>query len=964
MNQLEILLKLKNETQAGFAQLEKSVESVKKQTESLTTAQGSATAAGLKFGAAAGIAAAAFQQYLPVLQKVGSAFLDMSKEFAAAGGALTDLKKQTGVGVVEMQQLQFAAKQTGVDVGGLTQSVVLMERSVAKSPEKFKALGLELKDLKNASPVEMLSMMSSGFKSITDENERTRIAMDIFGRSGSNMLKLLMDDFDGLTEAARGTGLMTEEMAAKGDRLDDAFSKLDTVVQNLRINLGAAFVDSGMITGMETMADAIGLMAENADLLAMALEMVSPQLSQLGAIGDGIQFLKNDWDKSGFMNYKDKKPGKGALAEWERLFGKGSGTLDIPESTGVFAPTDALKRARAVEAVKRETERLYEVEKRLIAQREAKSGEMAFKLFELPMLQEYARINSSMTGTMPGIATSISSPWLAGAPTKRGGNDPFAGVAGAGQGLMGDPTFVSKMHSFYNDSDAAQEKARESAARWAGALQGVALIAGAIGGKLGDTVGVMGNIARSFEDWGKPGFNKFNAVAGGVGQIGGLVGGSAGAGIQGGAGGAMLGNSLASALKIAGPWGAIAGGAIGLIGGLFGNKSKEKKELADMKGQLETLRDSAKALGVDLTKAFASKNINEVKSAIEAVNKAAADKEKRAAGLASAASGFNTFVGGGGVTDQASANRSSLYATAIFGGMVKDTGDVAAALQAISPALSELAKKADEMGLSLGAGVSNLIGMSNVLSANEGLAGQVSGLNQMMKGLSDAGMMNKDLFAALGADASAVFGQLIAGGASGNQALALMQPTLQQLYEGQKLHGYVIDENTQKLLDEAEAQGIVGDAFMSANERMVELLAILVETLGGTLPDAYKRAGDAAEEYGRRATSSIPTAPGGPSGDDGRDAGYASGTAFRDFGAGTRTTLHGREAVMTPSQVDRLVSMAVSGAPGSTVPQGDGQPIVVHVMMDGEVMGTAMARTIQRGGPAGQAILTELAGRS
>ena len=67
---------------------------------------------------------------------------------------------------------------------------------------------------------------------------------------------------------------------------------------------------------------------------------------------------------------------------------------------------------------------------------------------------------------------------------------------------------------------------------------------------------------------------------------------------------------------------------------------------------------------------------------------------------------------------------------------------------------------------------------------------------------------------------------------------------------------------------------------------------------------------------------------------------------------------------MTPSQVDRLVSMAVSGAPGSTVPQGDGQPIVVHVMMDGEVMGTAMARTIQRGGPAGQAILTELAGRS
>jgi len=321
-------------------------------------------------------------------------------------------------------------------------------------------------------------------------------------------------------------------------------------------------------------------------------------------------------------------------------------------------------------------------------------------------------------------------------------------------------------------------------------------------------------------------------------------------------------------------------------------------------------------------------------------------------------------VGGGGVTDQASANRSSLYATAIFGGMVKDTGDVAAALQAISPALSELAKKAEAMGLSLGAGVSNLIGMSNVLSANEGLAGQVSGLNQMMKGLADAGMMNREMFAALGADASAVFGQLIAGGASGNQALALMQPTLQQLYEGQKRHGYVIDENTQKLLSEAEAQGIVGDAFMSANERIVELLAIIVEAVGGTLPAAYRRAGDAAEEFGRRAAGSIPAGYERLGGDSPGDAGFASGTAFRDFGAGTRTTLHGKEAVMTPSQVDRLVSMAVSGAPGSTVPQGNGQPIVVHVVVDGEVMGTAMARTIQSEGPAGQAIRTALGGRS
>lgn len=91
---------------------------------------------------------------------------------------------------------------------------------------------------------------------------------------------------------------------------------------------------------------------------------------------------------------------------------------------------------------------------------------------------------------------------------------------------------------------------------------------------------------------------------------------------------------------------------------------------------------------------------------------------------------------------------------------------------------------------------------------------------------------------------------------------------------------------------------------------------------------------------------------------------FASGTGFRNFGSGTRATLHGEETVMTRPQVDRLVSMAVAGAPGSTVPQGGGgQPIVVHVVMDGHVVATALTNTLEAEGPEAQRFRQANAGR-
>jgi TP901 family phage tail tape measure protein len=595
----------------------------------------------------------------------------------------------------------------------------------------------------------------------------------------------------------------------------------------------------------------------------------------------------------------------------------------------------------------------------------------------------------STKASMPGLEAA-SQRWLKDAADMIGEQDSALGLF---------PTDAAAEKAKF--AAAEQAKAAETAARWAGALQGVALMAGAIGGKIGDAANVMGNIAESFKGWNTLDAQgnhvmsknaKIAAVALAAGQIGGLIGGKAGSFLQGAGGGAAAGAAF-------GPWGAAVGGVIGGIGGLFGASKAQKADLLDAKKQLEGLSETAQKFGIDLTRAFSSKSIHEVKGAIDSVNQAVKDQEKRLAGLATFSQGFNArvvserdkdgkllrdkdgnIVHQGSITDQASSDRAGRFAMFAFGNQVKETGDIFGALDAIGPALDEMAAAAKEFGYEMPKGVSELLKLNGM---DEGLKSQVSGLNMMTKGIADSGLVTKAMFNDLGAEAVATRARLEEAGIGGAQALGIMQPSLQQLYEMQKLHGYAVDDTTKALLDEAKAQGVVGDQFMSTGGQMVELMKVLILAVGGELPEAFRAAGDGVDTFGSK-ISNLPrdvdlnvrthyTSHGGgpPLNNDGTpdldgdpSNSFANGTGFRNFGSGTRVTLHGEEAVLTRPQTDRLVSMAVSGVAGSSVPQrGGDEPIMVQVMVDGDVLLTAAAKRIKRNTIGGTEIKAALGGR-
>jgi len=185
-------------------------------------------------------------------------------------------------------------------------------------------------------------------------------------------------------------------------------------------------------------------------------------------------------------------------------------------------------------------------------------------------------------------------------------------------------------------------------------------------------------------------------------------------------------------------------------------------------------------------------------------------------------------------------------AAATFGGILRETGDIAAAFAAIADPLDALNAFIDETGIKAPEALQNLLNFREVVKTNQDVADSLGGLTMMIKGLSDGGQLTADVFNGLGRDVARQWDTLMGRNVDQSQALLLMQPTLQALYEAQKNFGFATDEATQKVIDLGIEQGIVGDQFQSINQKMLDILVIIAEAVGGVVPEAYRRQADAA----------------------------------------------------------------------------------------------------------------------
>jgi hypothetical protein len=407
--------------------------------------------------------------------------------------------------------------------------------------------------------------------------------------------------------------------------------------------------------------------------------------------------------------------------------------------------------------------------------------------------------------------------------------------------------------------DAAEnaDKTKAAGEAWKVAMQGVALLAGAIGGKFGEVLGVVENIGKAFEDWAsKDLVGRIGAIAGAVGQIGGLIGGKTGSAIQGAAGGAMTGAAVGS---LAGPVGtavgAVVGGIAGLIGGLFGGAKREAEELAKQKDEA--------------IKAF-SDLFEQWKAAMQEARAMLAGSLDKV--LAPLFDDEGQFVGG-----LTSAANAAAYVAATFEALRRSGLSFSQALEAIRPSLQRLADNAEAF---LGTAAEEILGIFNFAEANKETFEFIEGLGEMAAALSGFGRLTQDMANRIASDMSGAIDAMVNAGLDYNVALALNAQALYNLQQAAERSGVTLDEHTQQLIDDAENAGLFEGLedpmkkLVELNGAMVAAMGELVRLMGGQLPAAIQRLID---EFNRAQVNNPAPPPGGGAGAPGPGGGADGG---------------------------------------------------------------------------------------
>ena len=195
----------------------------------------------MKFGA--GLTGAGAGLIAPI---VGAA-----TKFASVGDEIGKMAKRTGIGSEALQELGFAAKQSGTSLDEVENGTKRMQRVVNDAANglqgaqrSLEQINLSPEQLAGKSTEEQLMMISEALAGVDDAGRKAAIAQEIFGRSGTMMLPLFNEGPEGLAalrKEARELGLvLSDSEIADAEKLTDAFGRAGSAFKAIFLKVGAA----------------------------------------------------------------------------------------------------------------------------------------------------------------------------------------------------------------------------------------------------------------------------------------------------------------------------------------------------------------------------------------------------------------------------------------------------------------------------------------------------------------------------------------------------------------------------------------------------------------------------------------------------------------------------------------------------------------------------------------------------
>jgi hypothetical protein len=248
-----------------------------------------------------------------------SAVFDGMKNALDMGGKFSDLSASTGASVSELVLLTKAFENNGLAADAVGPMIARFQKALGGLNEDgqsttsvLEKLGINTLALGRMSVAAQFQELSRAFSAIEDPALRTRRAMELFGRSGAQMLTLFRDP-EAFSRAAAEIGSMgdvLEDNATKFDSMSDAITTIGQKMDQFFVGAMSALQQSNALEdAAKTDFTPTG---QSAGAAAASILNLSQAATDYIALLPGIKMMK-DMFLDTFINPKIAEAAAGAV---------------------------------------------------------------------------------------------------------------------------------------------------------------------------------------------------------------------------------------------------------------------------------------------------------------------------------------------------------------------------------------------------------------------------------------------------------------------------------------------------------------------------------------------------------------------------------------------------------------------------------------------------------------------------
>jgi hypothetical protein len=153
----------------------------------------------------------------------------LGKNAIDAADNLNDLSQRTGVGVETLSKFGAAAEDSGSSIDEVAKAMGKLSKGIvdpaSKANEALRSIGISSTDTqgKIRSVDAVMLDIADKFSKLPDGAQKTALAMEIFGKSGANLIPMLNGGREAMSQYS---ATITTEMAQAADKFNDAINMI------------------------------------------------------------------------------------------------------------------------------------------------------------------------------------------------------------------------------------------------------------------------------------------------------------------------------------------------------------------------------------------------------------------------------------------------------------------------------------------------------------------------------------------------------------------------------------------------------------------------------------------------------------------------------------------------------------------------------------------------------------------